>query len=73
MNTKVFLSSAEAAEFLNISVSRVYELNKEGKLPVKYIGSKPVYLEDELIQWVCAGKSADDEVKCKVRSVEDCK
>lgn len=66
MTNKMILNSKEAAEFLGISTPHLYELNKEGKLPVKYIGSKPMYFVDELIDWVKAGKSADADKKSHV-------
>jgi excisionase family DNA binding protein len=42
---------AEAQEFLRVSHQTIYKLIKEG-LPSHKIGSKRVFLKEDLIQWV---------------------
>jgi excisionase family DNA binding protein len=42
---------AEAQEFLRVSHQTIYKLMKEG-LPSHKIGSKRIFLKEDLLQWV---------------------
>ena len=48
---RIFLTFAEAQEFLGISHQTVYKLMAEG-LPSHKIGKKRVFLKEDLIQWI---------------------
>lgn len=41
---------SEAAEFLRISKSVMYQMNARKILPTRYVGKKPVFLKSELLQ-----------------------
>lgn len=54
-NETPLMTEAEAAKFLRKSLSwltkvRLYDPDKAP--PVHYVGAKPLYLADELIEWV---------------------
>ncbi len=48
---RIFLTFAEAQEFLGVSHQTVYKLMKEGLLSHK-IGKKRVFLKEDLIKWI---------------------
>ncbi|MBF8264425.1 MAG: DNA binding protein, excisionase family [Dehalococcoidia bacterium] len=48
---RIFLTFAEAQEFLAISHQTIYKLMNEG-LPSHKIGKKRVFLKEDLIQWI---------------------
>ena len=48
---RMFLTFAEAQEFLDISHQTLYKLMAEG-LPSHKIGKKRVFFKEDLIQWI---------------------
>jgi len=48
---RIFYSFQEAQEFLGISHQTLYNLMKKG-LPSHKIGSKRVFLKEDLIRWI---------------------
>ena len=48
---RIFLTFAEAQEFLGVSHQTIYKLIKEG-LPSHKIGVKRVFLKEDLIKWI---------------------
>ena len=48
---RIFLTFAEAQEFLGISHQTLYKLMNEG-LPSHKIGKKRVFLKEDLIKWI---------------------
>jgi len=48
---RIFLTFAEAQEFLGISHQTLYKLIDKG-LPSHKIGKKRVFLKEDLIQWI---------------------
>jgi excisionase family DNA binding protein len=48
---RIFLTFAEAQEFLGVSHQTIYKLMKEG-LPSHKIANKRVFLKDDLIKWI---------------------
>jgi excisionase family DNA binding protein len=48
---RIFLTFAEAQEYLGISHQTLYKLIEQG-LPSHKIGKKRVFLKEDLIQWI---------------------
>jgi excisionase family DNA binding protein len=48
---RIFLTFAEAQEFLGVSHQTVYRLMKQG-LPSHKIGKKRVFLKQDLTKWI---------------------
>ncbi len=48
---KVFMSFAQAQEFLGVSHQTIYNLMKKG-LPSYKIGKKRVFTKEDLVSWV---------------------
>ena len=48
---RIFLTFAEAQEFLGISHQTLYKLIEQG-LPSHKIGKKRVFLKEDLIRWI---------------------
>lgn len=48
---RIFLTFAEAQEFLGISHQTLYKLMDQG-LPSHKIGKKRVFLKEDLIRWI---------------------
>jgi len=48
---RIFFTFSEAQEFLKVSHQTMYKLMKEG-LPSHKIGSKRVFLKEDLIKWI---------------------
>ncbi|BFP40453.1 hypothetical protein FGF1_12980 [Flavobacteriaceae bacterium GF1] len=49
---EVISSRQEAADFLGISLTLLWEMDKSGELPAKRIKSKVVYLKGDLIDFL---------------------
>jgi len=52
---KVFISFAQAQEFLGVSHQTIYNLMKKG-LPSYKIGKKRVFTKEDLVTWVKSQK-----------------
>jgi excisionase family DNA binding protein len=65
-----FLTSKDAASYLDISTDQLYKLNSGGKIPsYRPTGGKVYYLKTELIEWVLSGRRATiREVNSKVNN-----
>lgn len=48
---RIFLTFAEAQDFLGVSHQTLYNLMKKG-LPSHKIGKKRVFLKEDLVQWI---------------------
>lgn len=46
------LTAEEAARFLRISISTLYQLVKEGALPLRRIGTRLIFGRQALLKWV---------------------
>ena len=46
-----FLEVSEAAELLRVKPKTIYTWISQNKVPVRYAGSRPVFLLSELLQW----------------------
>ena len=54
-----FLTTAEAAVYLNISINQLYKLNMAGSIPYyRPTGGKIYYLRSELHDWVLKARRA---------------
>lgn len=54
------LSADEAAEFMGVRKSTVYQLNMKGMLPSHKIGGKIIFLQSELYDWIKQDKASND-------------
>lgn len=52
-----FMNLKEAAMFLRISPSVLYQLNARKKIPCRKIGRKIIFSKKELSEWVMSGAS----------------
>jgi len=52
--SKEILNTHEAAKFLGVSVSQIYRLSSEAKIPVHKAGGKKLsfFLRSELVEWI---------------------
>ena len=57
MDTKVWLSTEQAAKYLGISKTNLYNLAQESKVPVSKLGKKWVYEKKLLDEWIRGNKS----------------
>ena len=48
---RIFFTFAEAQDFLGVSHQTLYKLMKEG-LPSHKIGTKRVFLKEDIVQWI---------------------
>lgn len=56
---KEFLTTREAACYLDISMHQLYKLNAGGRIPsCRPSGGKVYYLKSDLFEWVLAGRRA---------------
>jgi excisionase family DNA binding protein len=56
-----FLNVEEAALYMKVAKGTVYQMihkRKESKLPVRYQGRKPIFVIDELKEWMLQKTSA---------------
>jgi len=59
---KEFLTTKEAASYLDISMDQLYKLNAGGKIPsCRPTGGKVYYLQSDLLDWVLAGRRATEK------------
>lgn len=50
-----FMNLKEAAQFLRVSTSVIYQLNARKKIPCRKIGRKIIFSRSELTAWVMNG------------------
>ena len=66
-----WLSTEKAAEYLDISKTKLYALSQKGMIPVSKIGKKWVYEKDKLDEWLRASKTIDSYFIETNYSIED--
>lgn len=54
-----WLSTDEAAEYLGIGKTKLYELTRSGSLPAKRLGKKWTYDQEALAQWLRGGRTLE--------------
>lgn len=71
METKTFITTKEAAEYLGIKMSYLYKLTSQKKIPYYSPGGKNMLFKTvELDNWIEKSRvSSQDEVKTKVQSM----
>src|ERR1700689_4337860 len=47
-----WISTDEAAQYLGLGMTKLYELTREGRIPAKRVGKKWVYDRQELADWL---------------------
>jgi excisionase family DNA binding protein len=52
VDERIAYSQAEAAALVGISVSTLRRFADNGDIPRHFIGSRPVYLRDDLVAWI---------------------
>ena len=63
MSDDRLLTVREAAEYLRVPVSFVYERTRTGRIPVRRIGPRLVRIpHEELLRWIEAGGEMPDHV-----------
>ena len=55
-----WIGTDEAAEYLGIGKTKLYELTREGRIPTKRIGKKWMYERMELDEWMNASQRLED-------------
>ena len=53
-----FMNLKEAAQFLRVSASVIYQLNAHKKIPCRKIGRKIIFSKSELTAWVMNGSAS---------------
>lgn len=57
------VTAKEAAQFLNVRLPRLYELAREGQLPVVRVGAKQLRFDPDLLRdWAIQGGNAEREL-----------
>lgn len=56
----VWIGTVEAAEYLGLGKTKLYELTREGRLPAKRVGKKWMYNRAELADWVQSSQRLED-------------
>jgi len=60
MDKNTWFSTEQAAKYLGISKTNLYNLSQEGKVPVSKLGKKWVYEKNMLDEWIRGNKSIDN-------------
>jgi len=55
-----WISTDQAADYLGIGRTKLYELTREGRIPAKRLGKKWMYNREELAEWMHASQRLED-------------
>lgn len=58
--SNAWMGTEEAAEYLGIGKTKLYELVRQGRIPVKRVGKKWMYDREELAEWMQASGGLQD-------------
>lgn len=68
MNTNdSVLTLEEAAQFLKISETTLYQLIRAGKIPTRKVGREWRFLKSSIIEWLTKPQSEEDEMNPEVK------
>ena len=55
-----WIGTDEAAEYLGMGKTKLYELTREGRIPVRRVGKKWMYNRTELVDWMDASQGLEE-------------
>ena len=58
--TSTWIGTDEAAEYLGMGKTRLYEITREGRIPAKRLGKKWMYDRTELAEWMLGSQRIED-------------
>lgn len=68
--SNAWIGTDEAAEYLGMGKTKLYELTRQRRIPATRIGKKWTYDREELAEWVRTSKSLEDFFKDTPASIE---
>lgn len=66
-----WLSTDEAADFLNMGKTRLYALTREGKIPANRVGKKWTYEKEALTEWLRGSRALADLFMSTPAAIQD--
>ena len=69
-NSPEILTITEAAQYLRISLSSLYKLAQDGKIPAQKVGKHWRFHKQTLTDWIAAGNMNFQEQKSKPKSMD---
>ncbi len=65
-----WIGTDEAAEYLGMGKTKLYEITREGRIPATRVGKKWMYDHEELAEWVRSSRSLQDFFQDTPASIE---
>lgn len=65
-----WINTDEAAEFLGLGKTKLYELTREGRIPAKRVGKKWTYSRNDLTAWMKSNRPLEDFFRDTAASIE---
>ena len=65
-----WIGTDEAAEYLGLGMTKLYELTRKGRIPAKRVGKKWVYDREELADWIRSGRPLEDFFQDTAANIE---
>jgi excisionase family DNA binding protein len=65
-----WIGTDEAAEYLGLGKTKLYELTRDGRIPAKKVGKKWMYEREELAAWMRSSRRLEDYFKDTAANIE---
>ncbi|MBE7508227.1 MAG: DEAD/DEAH box helicase family protein [Planctomycetia bacterium] len=65
-----WIGTDEAAEYLGLGKTKLYELTRDGRIPAKQVGKKWMYEREELAAWMRSSRRLEDYFKDTAANIE---
>ncbi|NOT01196.1 MAG: DEAD/DEAH box helicase family protein [Phycisphaerales bacterium] len=65
-----WIGTDEAAEYLGLGKTKLYELTREGRIPAKQVGKKWMYEREELAEWMRSSRPLEDYFQGTAANIE---